>query len=61
MTNGELQHNMNMLYSQALNTQVKENYKIIIAKAVQLGMQYREEQIKSGIDIVFSEIHTKDS
>ena len=35
------------------------NYKEIIARAVQLGMQYQEEKIKAGIDIVFNELHKK--
>ena len=35
------------------------NFRKIIAKAVQLGMQYQEEKIKSGIDIVFNELHEK--
>ncbi len=35
------------------------NFKAIIAGAVQLGMQYQEEKIKEGIDIVFNELHKK--
>lgn len=35
------------------------NFKKIIASAVQLGMTYQEEKIKSGIDIVFNELHKK--
>lgn len=34
------------------------NMKQIIAKAVQLGMNYQEELIKNGIDIVFKSLHT---
>lgn len=32
--------------------------KQIIAKAVQLGMNYQEDLIKNGIDIVFKSLHT---
>ena len=37
------------------------NFREIIAGAVQLGMQYQEEKIKSGIDIVFNELHKKNN
>lgn len=33
------------------------NPKIIIAKAVQLGMNYQEQKIKEGLNIVFSTLH----
>ena len=33
--------------------------KIIIAKAVQLGMNYQEQKIKEGLNIVFSTLHNK--
>jgi len=35
------------------------NFRSIIATAVQLGMQYQEEKIKEGIEIVFNELHEK--
>ena len=35
------------------------NPKIIIAKAVQLGMNYQEQKIKEGLNIVFSTLHNK--
>ncbi len=35
------------------------NFREIIATAVQLGMQYQEEKIKEGIEIVFNELHEK--
>ena len=37
----------------------KLNPKIIIAKAVQLGMNYQEQKIKEGLNIVFSTLHDK--
>lgn len=49
-------------YMNGMLTACKEknpNFRAIIASAVQLGMQYQEERIKEGIDIVFNEIHKK--
>ena len=37
----------------------KLNPKIIIAKAIQLGMNYQEQKIKEGLNIVFSTLHNK--
>ena len=37
----------------------KLNPKIIIAKAVQLGMNYQEQKIKESLNIVFSTLHNK--
>ena len=37
----------------------KLNPKIIIAKAVQLGMNSQEQKIKEGLNIVFSTLHNK--
>lgn len=37
----------------------KLSVKQIIAKAVQLGMDYQEQKIKNGINIVFDSLHTK--
>ena len=37
----------------------KLSVKQIIAKAVQLGMDYQEQKIKNGISIVFSAFHDK--
>ena len=37
----------------------KLSAKQIIAKAVQLGMDYQEQKIKNGISIVFSALHDK--
>ena len=57
MTNKVLQ-----TYMTGLLVSCKEknpNFKEIIACAVQLGMQYQEEKIKEGIDIVFNELHKK--
>ena len=33
------------------------NIKILIAQAFTLGMNYREEQIRDGINIVFNALH----
>ena len=37
----------------------KLSVKQIIAKSVQLGMDYQEQKIKSGINIVFDSLHIK--
>ena len=37
----------------------KLSVKQIIAKAVQLGMDYQEQKIKNGISIVFSALNDK--
>ena len=37
----------------------KLNNKGLIAKAVQLGMTYQEQKIKSGMDMVFRALHVK--
>lgn len=39
----------------------KLSVKQIIAKAVQLGMDYQEYMIKNGINIVFDSLHTKNT
>ena len=57
MTDKELQSYMNGIFT-ACNSD-KPNFKAIIASAVQLGMKYQEEKIKSGIEIVFNELHKK--
>ena len=57
MTEKQLKDQMNILYGQLLRTENKNDYKVAIAKAVQLGMKYQEEKIKEGIDIVFKELN----
>lgn len=64
MTDKNLQNEMNVLVAQvirinpALNTKEESmQYKQIIAKAVQLGMDYQKDKIKNGIDIVFHELN----
>ena len=57
MTNKELQINMDALFNELEKSDDKKNDKIVIAKAVQLGMKYQEDRIKEGIDIVFDELH----
>lgn len=39
----------------------KLSVKQIIAKAVQLGMDYQEQKIKNGMAIVFSALHDKNT
>lgn len=56
MTEKELTLCMNMIYEKHKNSQ---NIKQVIADAVSLGMKYREEEIKDGINIVFKTIHNK--
>ena len=55
MDNINLKETMNQLYNQAIKE--KMDIKLVIAKAVQLGMNYQEQKIKSGIDIVFNTLH----
>lgn len=57
MNEKELQDAMNILYVKSL--QPENNIKKTIADAVALGMKYREEEIKSAIDIVFKMLHVK--
>lgn len=57
MTDKVLQTYMNGML--AACKEKNPNFRSIIASTVQLGMQYQEERIKEGIDIVFNEIHKK--
>lgn len=60
MTETQLKLSMNKLIEDLHNPTVSNtavNERQVIAKAVQLGMQYQEEKIKKGIEIVFEEIH----
>ena len=65
MTNKNLQNEMNVLVAQVIrinpasypNAEESMQYKQIIAKAVQLGMDYQKDKIKKGIDIVFNELN----
>ena len=57
MTDIELKSYMNGLYKSCSNKSM--NLRNIIASAVQLGMKYQEEKIKSGIKIVFDELNKK--
>ena len=52
----ELKDAMNKLFEELQNSDNKNTDKIIIAKAVQLGMDYKEFLIHSGIEIVFKEV-----
>ena len=51
----ELKDAMNKLFEELQNSDNKKTDKIIIAKAVQLGMDYKEYLLKKGIEIVFEE------
>ena len=55
MTEQQLKEGMEVCYRECFTE--RRNFKKIIAKAVQLGMQYQEEKIKEGIDIIFNELH----
>ena len=55
MTQNELKEGMEILYKECFTE--NQNFRKIIAKAVQLGMKYQEEKIKEGINIVFEELH----
>ena len=57
MTEKQFKENMTAIYKEYI--EYKNDIKSIIAKSVQLGMQYQEEKIKEGINIVFSELHKK--
>lgn len=64
MTDKNLQNEMNVLVAQVIRINPASNtkeesmqYKQIIAKAVQLGMDYQKDKIKNGIDIVFHELN----
>lgn len=51
-----LQKAMSELFEELSNSGDKKTDRLIIAKAVQLGMKYQEEKIKKGIQIVFDEL-----
>jgi len=53
----DLQEQMNILVNECENQ--PENFRTIIAKAVQLGMNFQEQKIKEGINIVFNSLHMK--
>ena len=54
MTEQQLKEGMEICYKECFTE--KRNFRKIIAKAVQLGMQYQEEKIKEGINIVFKNL-----
>lgn len=57
MSERGLKEGMEICYKECFNE--NRNFRKIIAKAVNLGMKYQEEKIRSGIDIVFDELHKK--
>lgn len=59
MTKEQLSSSMDKLLDELSKSDNKKLDKLIIAKAVQLGMQYQEELIKEGINIVFNSLHDK--
>ena len=59
MTSKQLNSSMDKLLDELSKSTDKKSDKLIIAKAVQLGMQYQEEMIKEGINIVFNSLHDK--
>ena len=57
MSGEQLKNEMTKLQQELQKSDNQKTDKIIIAKAVQLGMTYQEELIKNGINIVFKELH----
>ena len=57
MIQNELIESMNLLLSELNKSDDLNTKKSIIAKAVNLGMKYQEEKIKSGINIVFKTLN----
>ena len=53
----DLKNELNKLLDELNATKTQMDIKAILAKAVQLGMDYQEQKIKAGIDIVFNELH----
>ena len=56
MKNNELKKQMDVLYEELLKSDNEKTDRLILAKAVNLGMEYRKQQIKDGINIVFNEL-----
>ena len=59
MTENQLKEAMSSLLNELEKSESKITDKQIIGKAVALGMNYQESKIRSGIDIVFDELHKK--
>lgn len=55
MTDNELKEIMRSLYIQLKSSD--SDPKLILAKAVSLGMKYQEEKIKNGINVVFENLN----
>jgi len=55
----DLKNELNKLLDELNTTKTQMGIKAILAKAVQLGMDYQEQKIKDGINIVFSALHEK--
>lgn len=55
MTDNELKEIMRSLYIQLKSSD--SDPKLILAKAVSLGMKYQEEKIKNGISVVFENLN----
>lgn len=56
MFNGELKKQLDALLKECLENGNESTFKNVIAKAFTLGSNYKEKQIKAGIDIVFQEL-----
>ena len=54
ITEQEFKNILNSIYNKCVKT---NNIKQAIAEAVEFGMQYREQQIRDGINIVFNALH----
>ena len=54
ITEQEFKNILNSIYNKCIKT---NNIKQAIAEAVEFGMQYREQQIRDGINIVFNTLH----
>lgn len=57
MSDKELKDKLNRLLEELSQSDNKNEDKKILAKAVQLGMNYQEQKIKSGIEIIFRELN----
>lgn len=57
MNDQELKLYLDKLLDELSKSNNKKQDKIILGKAVQLGMKYQEQKIKQGIQIVFNELN----
>lgn len=57
MINKVLKEQLDKLLVELSNSDGEKTNRLILAKAVQLGMKYQEQKIREGINIVFSELN----